>query len=57
MASAPSSLFLVAIVLLVAPLADYLPLASVAAILFLVAYGLIDVRHIRRYSRPPAESA
>jgi SulP family sulfate permease len=55
MASVYSSLFLVVIVLLVAPLADYLPLASVAAILFLVAYGLIDVHHIKailKTSRP-----
>jgi SulP family sulfate permease len=47
LAAVYSSLFLVGIVLLVAPLAAYLPLASVAAILFLVAYGLIDFRNIR----------
>jgi sulfate permease, SulP family len=47
LASVYSSIFLVIIVLLVAPLASYLPLASVAAILFLVAYGLIDFRHMR----------
>src|SRR6202521_4958103 len=42
-----SSVFLVVVVLLVASLGAYLPLASVAAILFLVAYGLIDFHHIR----------
>jgi sulfate permease, SulP family len=31
----------------VAPLAKYLPLAAVAAILFLVAWNLIDRREIR----------
>jgi len=51
LASVFSSLFLVAIVLVVAPLAAYLPLASVAAILFLVAYGLIDVKRMRAIIR------
>jgi len=39
---------LVIIVLLVAPLASYLPNAAMAAILFLVAWGLIDFHHIKR---------
>ena len=39
--------FLAAIVLLVAPLAAYLPVAAMAGILFLVAWGLIDFHHIR----------
>ena len=47
LASVFSSLMLVGIVLLVAPLAAYLPLATVAGILFLIAYGLIDVRRMR----------
>jgi SulP family sulfate permease len=34
------------IVLLVAPLAAYLPVAAMAGILFLVAWGLIDFHHI-----------
>ena len=51
LAAVYSSLFLVAIVLVVAPLAAYLPLASVAAILFLVAYGLADVRRMRAIAR------
>ncbi|MHB1203337.1 MAG: SulP family inorganic anion transporter, partial [Acidithiobacillus sp.] len=41
-----ASIFLGIILLLVAPLAAYLPTASMAAILFLVAYGLIDFHHI-----------
>ncbi|MBK9606231.1 MAG: SulP family inorganic anion transporter [Betaproteobacteria bacterium] len=55
MACVYSSLFLVAIVLLVAPLADHLPLASVAAMLFLIAYSVIDLRQMRailKTSRP-----
>jgi SulP family sulfate permease len=38
-------------VLLVAPVAAYLPLATVAGILFLIAYGLIDLRNIRSVLR------
>jgi SulP family sulfate permease len=47
MAAAFSALFLVAVLLLVAPLAAYLPVAAMAGILFLVAWGLIDFHHIR----------
>ncbi|AUB81961.1 SulP family inorganic anion transporter [Candidatus Thiodictyon syntrophicum] len=46
--------FLVGVVVLVAPMAAYLPNAAMAAILFLVAWGLIDfhaVRNILRTSR------
>ena len=39
--------FLVLILLLIAPLAAYLPIATMAAVLFLVAYGLIDFHSIR----------
>ena len=42
-----ASVFLVSILFFVAPLAQYLPLAAVAAILFLVAWNLIDRREIR----------
>jgi len=45
---------LMAIVLLVAPLASYLPTAAMAGVLFLVAWGLIDfeeIRHILHASR------
>jgi sulfate permease, SulP family len=41
-----ASLFLVLILFFVAPLARYLPLAAVAAVLFLVAWGLVDHREI-----------
>jgi SulP family sulfate permease len=41
-----ASVFLALIVLLVAPLASYLPTAAMAGILFLVAWGLIDFHHI-----------
>ena len=47
LAAVYASIFLAAILLLVAPLAAYLPVAAMAGILFLVARGLIDVRHIR----------
>ncbi|MCK9530331.1 MAG: SulP family inorganic anion transporter [Gammaproteobacteria bacterium] len=38
---------LAVIVLLVAPLAAYLPVAAMAGILFLVAWGLVDFHHIK----------
>ena len=41
-----ASLFLLVILLVVAPLAAYLPNAAMAGILFLVAWGLIDFHHI-----------
>lgn len=41
-----SAAFLVLVLLAVAPLAAYLPIASMAAILFLVAWGLFDFHHI-----------
>jgi SulP family sulfate permease len=47
LASVFSSIFLVGIVLVVGPLAAYLPLATVAGILFLIAYGLVDVRRMK----------
>jgi len=46
LAAAMSAVFLLLIVLLVAPLAAYLPVASMAAILFIVAWSLIDFHHI-----------
>jgi len=39
------------VILLVAPLAAYLPNAAMAAILFLVAWGLIDFHHIGKIIR------
>jgi len=41
-----ASISLVLVLLLVAPLAAYLPNAAMAGILFLVAWGLIDFHHI-----------
>lgn len=49
-----AALMLMVIVLLVAPLASYLPKAAMAGVLFLVAWGLIDrkeIRHILHASR------
>ncbi|TMH38270.1 MAG: SulP family inorganic anion transporter [Betaproteobacteria bacterium] len=51
LANVYASLFLVAMVLIVAPLAAYLPLASVAGILFLIAYGLIDIKRMKSVIR------
>ena len=42
-----AALFLVVLLVFLAPLAQYLPLAALAAILFLVAWNLIDRREIR----------
>ena len=42
-----AAVLLVPIVALVAPLAAYLPHAVMAAVLFIVAWGLIDLHHIR----------
>jgi SulP family sulfate permease len=46
MATVYASIILVVVLMLVAPLASYLPTAAMAGILFLVAWGLIDFRHI-----------
>ncbi len=51
LAAAFASFMLAAILLLVAPLAAYLPVAAMAGILFLVAWGLIDFHHIRSIVR------
>ena len=42
-----SALFLVLTLIAFAPLVRFLPIASMAAILLLVAYSLVDVHHIR----------
>lgn len=47
LASVFASLFLVLIVLAVAPLVAFLPIAAMAAVLFMVAWSLIDLHHIR----------
>jgi SulP family sulfate permease len=46
-----AALTLIPILALVAPLAAYLPHAVMAAILFIVAWGLIDLHHIRAILR------
>ena len=43
-----AALFLMVIVLLVAPLIAYLPLAAIAGIILLVAYNLVDFKNIRK---------
>jgi sulfate permease, SulP family len=45
------------ILLLIAPLTAYLPIASMAGILLVVAYGLIDFHHIRTIVRTSASEA
>jgi len=57
LAAAFAALTLTGILLLIAPLTAYLPIASMAGILFLVAYGLVDTHHIAsifRTSKPEA---
>ena len=51
LASVFSAALLVLTLLLFAPLAGYLPIASMAAILFMVAYSLIDLHHIKTITR------
>ena len=51
LAAASASVFLVLILLAVAPLASYLPLAVVGGLLFVVAFGLIDGPEIVRLWR------
>ena len=51
LAAAGSALILVILLLVVGPLSNYLPLAVMGAILFMVAYGLIDLRQIRAIVR------
>jgi SulP family sulfate permease len=48
LAAVCSALLLVAVLLVVRPLAAWLPLAVMAALLFVVAWGLIDLREMRR---------
>ena len=50
LATVYASLFLVLILLLIGPLASYLPTAAMAGILFLVAWSLIDFEHIKHIS-------
>ena len=53
-----AAMLLVLVLFAVGPLAGYLPVAVIAAILFLVAWSLIDFRRIRKIlSTSPGESA
>lgn len=51
LASVFSALFLLLTLVALAPLVRYLPIASMAAVLLMVAYSLIDVPHIRAVVR------
>ncbi len=42
-----ASLILMAMLLLIAPLVSYLPIAAMAGVLFIVAWGLIDMKQIK----------
>lgn len=50
-----SALFLTLILLLVAPLTAYLPIAAMGGIILIVAYRLIEVNHIRTIIRTSKE--
>jgi len=57
MAAVYAAFSLGAVLLLIAPLTAYLPMAAMAAVLLVVAAGLVDVHHIRmiaKTSRPEA---
>ena len=51
LAAVGSALILVFLLLVVGPLSNHLPLAVMGAILFMVAYGLIDTKQIRAIVR------
>jgi len=58
LAAASAAVFLVLILSAVAPLAGHLPLAVVAGLLFVVAWGLIDLAEMRRmWLEEPLERA
>lgn len=48
LAAASAAVFLVLLLLLVSPLARFMPFAAIAGLLFVVAWSLIDRREIRR---------
>jgi SulP family sulfate permease len=51
LATVIAAALLIVFVLLVAPLFQHLPIAVMAAILFLVGYSLIDLQHVRQVGR------
>jgi SulP family sulfate permease len=52
-----SALLLIVMLQFVAPLVAYLPTAAMAGVLFLVAWGLVDFRHIRHILRTSRQEA
>lgn len=56
-AAASSAVFLIFVMFFVAPLIAYLPVASMAAILFLVAWGLFDFESMRTILRASRSEA
>jgi len=57
LAAAFSAPFLIVVLLLVAPLVAYIPIASMAAILFMVAWGLFDTHAMRTILRTSRSEA
>ncbi len=51
MAALLSGLFLIGVVLVVAPLLAFLPYAAMAGVLCMVAWGIIDLKHMRQIVR------
>lgn len=52
-----NSIFVAVIFLTLAPLAKYVPMAALAAVLFVIAYGLVDWRAFRRMWRTSSADA
>jgi sulfate permease, SulP family len=57
LAAVASAFFLLLILLFLGPLAAYLPTAAMAGLLFVVAWGLIDLHHIREILRASRQEA
>lgn len=57
LAAVASAVFLLGIMLFLAPLAVYLPIAAMAGILFVVAWGLCDLHHMREIARTSRQEA
>jgi SulP family sulfate permease len=57
MAAVFSAIFLLLIVLFLAPLAKYLPIPAMAGILFVVAWGLVDFHHMAKILRVSREES
>jgi sulfate permease, SulP family len=52
-----ASIILMALLLLVAPVLSYLPIAAMAGVLFIVAWGLIDINEIKNCFAQKADAA